>query len=121
MLELFDEAPDDGANWGNVISTLEKVKDIESTDDESIPKCTVLDTDDKDFNDSKLIKTHKVHLGNINQPIIHNVKIANDSRSARAIRFKNQVSSLLILYKIVFGLLQGSNFVRNVRLKSLSF
>ena len=34
VLELFDEAPDDGANWGNIISTLTKYEDSDSSDDD---------------------------------------------------------------------------------------
>ena len=46
ILELFDEAPDDGANWGNAVSKLEEIKDSDSSDEDEPerPKFDRVDT-----------------------------------------------------------------------------
>ena len=45
-MELFDEAPDDGANWGNAVSKLEELKDSDSSDEDEKqqPQCDGVDT-----------------------------------------------------------------------------
>ena len=47
ILEIFDEAPDDGSDWGRPISTLEEVDDGESSDNEESHDLKDTSTNDK--------------------------------------------------------------------------
>ena len=85
ILELFDEAPDDGANWGNAVSKLEDVKDSDSSDESGSPEPT-FDIVVKELLDGST----KNQYGTLEQPVKKNVALNNkkSTKSSKITRLK---------------------------------
>ena len=93
-LELFEEAPDDGANWGNAVSTLKiltKFEDSDSSDDDGV-QCTAapVKSEKSRQRTTKRITSNGAHSNNIHETTEEN-GVDNNKRSNKQQISRNKV------------------------------